>query len=69
MQRKIWYIASYKINCFLGLFWFLQVHFVAIVENNIEKKAIFLSITFESGNIWNESESDPKYNKFDKVKE
>ena len=56
-------------NCFLGLFCFLQVHFVAIVENNIEEKAMFLSITFVSGNIWKESESDPKYNKFNKVKE
>ena len=29
-----------KMNGLLGLFWFLQVHFVAIVEKNIEKRYI-----------------------------
>ena len=46
------------LNGLLGLFWFLQlqVHFVAIIEKNIEKRAIFLSIAFESG----KSDSGPK---------
>ena len=45
-----------KINDLGGSFWVLQVYFVAIKEKNTEKRAIFLSIVFESGN----SDNDPK---------
>ena len=36
-------------NGLLGLYWFLQVYFVAIIEKNTERRAIFLSIAIESG--------------------